>query len=104
MIFIQNKRFKKYAGITIKNFSHPYAKMYNIEPEGIIVGYGINQVIVSCQNVDGWPKENVKQFIWIDPIEELANECGYWFVSLKEIKTSLRNELMKEMENLNDEH
>ena len=97
MIFIQKKRFKKYAGITIKGFSHPYKGLHDIEPVGTIIGYGKRQLIVSCKTVDGWPKENMKDFIFLDPLEELANELGYWFVSLKEVKDSIHKELQEEM-------
>lgn len=98
MKIIQKRRFKKYSGIAIKGFSHPYKAIYGINPEGIIVGYGSNQIIVRCLNIDGWLKENVNSFIWIDPIEELSSDFGYWFISLKEIKKSLINEIREELE------
>jgi hypothetical protein len=104
MRWFYKKKFEQYAGVTIRGFSHPYKERHDIEPVGTIIGYSKKQLVVSCKTVDGWPKENWKEFIFIDPLEELANEYGYWFVTLKEVKDSIRIELMKEMKLSADEH
>lgn len=95
MIFLQKKRYKKYKGMTITGFSSPPLTSKSIIPKGRIVGYGSNQLIVSCENVKGFPKENIKLFHWIDEIEQLANKNGFWFVSIKEVKDSINEELKK---------
>lgn len=99
MIYIQNKRFKKYKGARIKGFSFPCGDSRTFEPEGEVVGYGKRHLIVKCLNVQGWELGRMKEYNFIDPLE-MDNELGFWFVSLKEVEDSL---LMEEKNKVFDE-
>jgi len=88
----QKKRYEKYKGLTIKGFSPPPFTLKGVITSGKIVGYDSDNLIVSCDNSKGWIKENYKYFCWIDELEQLANKNGYWFVSLKEIKESIKHQ------------
>ena len=88
MIFIQKKRYEKYKGLIIDSFSAPPLTNKSIIPKGKIVGYSSKYLIVSCHNIKGFPKSNMKDFHWIDEKEDF-NKNGFWHVSLREVKDSI---------------
>lgn len=89
MIWIQRRRYKKYKNVYVRGFHNPYGLESKVVPEGKIVGYGKRQLIVKMINCKGFPIENIKSYNWIDPMQEV-NELGYWFISYKELKDSLK--------------
>jgi len=89
MIFIQRRKYKKYKGRTVVSFSHPDRELTGIEPEGVIVGYGRNQLIVRCVNVVGWSLKNQKEFHYVHEWESLEDEMGFWFIDKHELKKGL---------------
>ncbi len=97
MIIIQKRKYKKFKGRKVIGFSHPDRELTKIIPEGIIVGYGQNQLIVRCVNVVGWKLENMKEFHWIDNNESLDDVMGFWFIDKYELKEGLKEDVVRSM-------
>lgn len=98
MLFIQKRKYKKFKGRTVINFSHPDHEMTGVNPEGVIVGYGENQLIVRCVNCIGWPLDTMKLIHRIDK-DQLDSSAGYWFIDKYELREGLVEEIKLEETN-----